>query len=62
MAIPKFKTKQEILDYAFNGSDHWIIPMIRHKIEQSGASLSVVDVNNYIERGMKIFKKETVSI
>ncbi len=58
MAIPKFKTKQEILDYAFNGSDHWIIPMIRHKIEQGGASLSVVDVNNYIEKELKSFQND----
>lgn len=50
MAVPKFKTKQEILDYAFNGSDPWVVPMVRHKIEESGASLNVADVNQYIKR------------
>jgi hypothetical protein len=53
MAVPKFKTKQEILDYAFNGSDPWVVPMVRHKIEESGASLNVADVNQYIERELK---------
>jgi hypothetical protein len=58
MAIPKFKTKQEILDYAFNGSDPWIVPMVRHKIEQSGAYLNVADVNTYIEKELKSFQND----
>ncbi len=56
MAIPKFKTKQEILDYAFNGSDPWIVPMVRHVIEQRGSSLSVADVNKYIQKELKSFQ------
>ena len=47
MAIPKFKTKKDILDYALNGTEPLVQQIVRYKIEQSGASLNVGEVNNY---------------
>lgn len=58
MAIPKFKTKQEILDYAFNGTEPLVRQMAQHKIEESGASLNVADVNQYIKKELKSFQND----
>tara|TARA_R110000851_G_scaffold252823_1_gene405268 strand:+ start:1381 stop:1602 length:222 start_codon:yes stop_codon:yes gene_type:complete len=53
MSVPTFETKKEILDYSVNGSDPWIIIMVRHCIERDGASLNTGTVNNYIKKEIK---------
>ena len=58
MAIPKFKTKKDILDYALNGTEPLVQQIVRYKIEQSGASLNVGEVNNYIKKEMISFKND----
>jgi|TARA_R100001594_G_scaffold88719_2_gene122978 hypothetical protein len=50
---PCFNTKEEILNYAFNGQDSWIQAMVRHRIEKDGSNLDVVFVNNYIKKELK---------
>tara|TARA_R100000781_G_scaffold108554_1_gene73140 strand:- start:1004 stop:1207 length:204 start_codon:yes stop_codon:yes gene_type:complete len=56
MAIPKFETKKDILDYALNGTEPLVLQMVRHKIELSGASLNVGEVNNYIKKELQSFQ------
>tara|TARA_R100000008_G_C3437103_1_gene92530 strand:- start:84 stop:296 length:213 start_codon:yes stop_codon:yes gene_type:complete len=46
--VKQFESRDEILDYAFNGNDPWIQAMVRHCIEKDGINLNISRVNKYI--------------
>jgi len=54
MTVPVFRNKREIIDYAFNGSDPWVLSLVRHKVQQK--DLTAEDVNKYIREELKSFQ------
>lgn len=57
MEIPKFSTRQEIVNYSLNGTDPQIILMVRHRIEKDGSNLNVSEVNTFIRNECKDLQK-----
>ena len=54
MTTPIFKSKKEIIDYAFNGNDPWILSLVRQKLQEK--HLNVGEVNSFIKTELKSFQ------
>tara|TARA_R110000744_G_C19268917_1_gene552269 strand:- start:244 stop:444 length:201 start_codon:yes stop_codon:yes gene_type:complete len=54
MTVPVFRNKREIIDYAFNGNDPWVLSLVRHKVQEK--DLNAGDVNKYIKEELKSFQ------
>tara|TARA_R110000751_G_scaffold307577_1_gene429596 strand:+ start:1503 stop:1703 length:201 start_codon:yes stop_codon:yes gene_type:complete len=54
MTVPVFRNNREIIDYAFNGNDPWVLSLVRHKVQQK--DLNAGDVNKYIKEELKSFQ------